>query len=437
MNQTHMPISYSEYIGLTCPACGARFEADAWTLVDTAERSDLAQALREGALNLIACPKCGAETAAGVALLLHDPAGRRVYFAVPPDVGEHIWRERAQELLYQLVNSLPEDQRRPYLGDVQVEQELDGVRRALLRNDRRRGARAQATGDREQPGTASPSASTAPSPELPAPNAESSSPSSESLIEAVRALLAADNDAEFTAIVAATPALLGDGADAVVRELADLAYADGQRDVATALRELRLVLGRLRAGDDSLSAASDQRPPTDQRPATDAPAPELSVLSPQPPALSDPAYQALLHVDSPDALLTATRDYPALLESWADADLAARIEAALEEGNERLAGEIEVRREDLLELRAQLAARDALARAIQALLAADGEDAVADTLSAYPILLTDTAQEALGALADDALARGDQGPAAQAIACQTLLRTVRAGLEEHEEQHYV
>jgi hypothetical protein len=139
--QKHMPISQSDAIGLTCPACGTRFETDAWVLIDAAERSDLAQALRDGSLNSAACPKCGTPTTAGVALLFHDPAGRRVYFAVPPDVGEHVWRERAQELLYQLVGSLPEEERRPYLGDVQVEQELDGVRRALLRNDRRRGAR--------------------------------------------------------------------------------------------------------------------------------------------------------------------------------------------------------------------------------------------------------------------------------------------------------
>ena len=346
---------------------------------------------------------------------------------MPPDVREHIWRERAQELLYMLVSTLPEDQRRPYLGDVQVEQELDGVRRALLRNDRRRGGRGPGTGEREQEA----SVSTAP-----APTTQPPLPSSDALIEAVRALLAADNDAEFTAIVAANPALLGDDADAVVRELADLAYADGERDVAAALRELRVVLGRLRSGDDHPAPAVGRPPAADERPHTHTISPQRSEATDPGSQLSDPAYQALLHIDSPDALLTATRDYPALLEAWADADLAARIEAALEEGNERLAGEIEVRREDLVELRAQLSARDALAQAIQALLAADGEDAVANTLSAYPILLTDIAQEALSALANDALARGDQGPATQASACQTLLRTVRAGLEEHEEQHY-
>ncbi|MDQ2997841.1 MAG: CpXC domain-containing protein, partial [Chloroflexota bacterium] len=136
-----MPISQSDYTGLACSACGAQFETEAWTLVDAAERSDLAQALRDGILNLATCPKCGIQTAAGAALLFHDPGGRRVYFAVPPGVGEYVWRERAQELHHQLVASLPEDERRPYLGDVQVEQELDGVRRALLRHDRRRAGR--------------------------------------------------------------------------------------------------------------------------------------------------------------------------------------------------------------------------------------------------------------------------------------------------------
>jgi len=230
-------------------------------------------------------------------------------------------------------------------------------------------------------------------------------------------LLAADNDSEFDAIVAENPALLDDDADRVVRELADLSYTDGERDVATALRELRIVLARLRAGDD-------RRPAIDQPP-TDA------QLSPQRSALSDSAYQALLHATSTDALIAATRDYPALLELWADDDLAARIEAALDESNERLARTIEARREGLDELRIQLSERTALLHAIQALLAAEGEDAVASILSAHPILLTDTAQDALSSRAADALSHDDHELAGKAASCQALLRTVRAGLEEH------
>jgi hypothetical protein len=241
----------------------------------------------------------------------------------------------------------------------------------------------------------------------------------------VRALLAADNDAEFSAILAENPALLDQNADLVVRELADQANANGEADVSAALRELRVVLTRLRTGDD-------QPTTTDDRPTTvDAHLePQHSVLSPQFPALSASAYQALLHAVSADALLAATRDYPALLDLWADDDLATRIEAALDEGNERLARTIEARREGLDELRAQLSAHAALLHAIQALLAAEGEDAVASILGVYPILLTDTAQDALANLAADAQAREDYERAGKAITCQALLRTIRAGLEE-------
>ena len=420
-----MPIPRSDSIGLTCPACGARFETDAWALVDAAERSDLAQALREGSLNMATCPTCGVQTAAAAALLFHDSAGRRVYFAVPPDVGEYVWRERAQALLYQLVGSLPEDERRPYLGDVQVEQELDGVRRALLRHDRRRGAgrpSESATGRRgdgvnsEQPLTRSPAHPLTPS----AP---------QTLIAALSALLATDSDTEFGTVMADNPALLDADADAVVYDLADLAYANGEHDLSTALRELRVVLTRLRAGDPARPTAELQQVPAATEPQNSERKAHISNLS-------GPAYQALLHAASADALLAATRDYPALLEIWADGDLAARIEAALDERNERLARMIEARREGLDELRTQLSARAALLRASHALLAAEGEDAVADILSAYPILLTDIAQDALSSLAAAALARDDHQLAGKATGCQALLRTVRAGLEEHEERHY-
>ena len=77
-----------------------------------------------------------------------------------------------------------------------------------------------------------------------------------------------------------------------------------------------------------------------------------------------------------------------------------------------------------------------LLHAIQALVAAEGEDAVAEILGIYPILLTDTAQDALSNLVADALARDDHDLSEKASSCQALLRTIRAGLEEHEEHRY-
>src|SRR5262249_43485915 len=150
---------------------------------------------------------------------------------------------------------------------------------------------------------------------------------------------------------------------------------------------------------------------------------------PHPSTLPDAAYQALLHVASPDELRAATRDYPVLLEEWADAALAARTEGALDEGNERLARTIEAHREALADLRAQVGGREALFQAVRALMEADGEDAVADVISSNPMLLTNSAQDALSGVAGDARVRGDDRLAEYAASCGALLRTVRAGLE--------
>src|SRR5215468_5927441 len=121
-----MSLSYSENIALTCPACTQGFAAEAWMLVDAGERPDLAEALREGALNVVGCPHCGNHSPAGAPLLFHDAASRRVYFAAPPEAAEYALREQAQSLLYRLMAGIPEEQHYPYLGDVQVEQGLEG-----------------------------------------------------------------------------------------------------------------------------------------------------------------------------------------------------------------------------------------------------------------------------------------------------------------------
>lgn len=423
-----MPISQTEQIHLACPACGAGFEADVWTLVDAAERPDLSQALRDDALDVVACPSCGHRMAAGAPLLFHEPAGRRVYFAVPPGADEHAWRERAQQLLYALVAAIPEEQRLPYLGDVQVEHEVAGVRRALLRRERRRSSARETGGQADKQAGAAEPRRVADAPVVP----PAASAPDESLAEAVRALLAADTEAEFAAIIAAHSELRGPAGDDAIRQLADLAYGQGHPDIAAALREVRSVLGRMRAGQPPMIRASSDSAPGQQT-ADSALVPdraEHSEPEAQSFALSDTAYQALLQVGSQDELVAAARDYPALLDAWADEDLAARIDAALEEGNERLARAIETRSEELSELRARLGAPDALAKAVDAVMAAGGEDALADTLAQYPILLGEAAQRALAGMSAGARARGDQQAAALADERSALLRTVRAGLEE-------
>jgi hypothetical protein len=134
---------------------------------------------------------------------------------------------------------------------------------------------------------------------------------------------------------------------------------------------------------------------------------------------------------SVEELSAAARDYPALLEDWADAALIARADTALEEGNERLAQAVEERREALAELRARLGAGDAIRAAVGVLLAAGAEEeALAGVLDEHPALLTDAAQDALATLVAEARAAGNIELAERAGARAALLRAVRAGLEE-------
>ncbi len=49
------------------------------------------------------------------------------YFAAPPEAAEYVLREQAQSLLYRLLEGIPEEARYPHLGDVQVEQGIEGA----------------------------------------------------------------------------------------------------------------------------------------------------------------------------------------------------------------------------------------------------------------------------------------------------------------------
>src|SRR5262245_17858571 len=138
-----MPISHSEQSILTCPQCGHEFGAEVWLVLDAQERPDLQQALLAGQLNQVACPHCGTAGAAGAPLLYHDGAARQLIFAAPEGAPEYELRETARELHTLLLSNLAEQQQRPYLGDVQISDGLDGLRRRLEKEIRRRGQRAE------------------------------------------------------------------------------------------------------------------------------------------------------------------------------------------------------------------------------------------------------------------------------------------------------
>lgn len=128
-----MPRSRSELADLECPTCGQPFQAEVWLVIDRAERPDLVHLLMDGELNVTACPHCGVEGGLNHPLLLHDSHRRELLCAIPLSVqGQAAAREMIGDLLGGLIQAIPAEERLPYLAEVEIVPELDGLRAALI-----------------------------------------------------------------------------------------------------------------------------------------------------------------------------------------------------------------------------------------------------------------------------------------------------------------
>ena len=64
---------------LTCPHCGTPFQAEIHQMIDVGQQPELKMQLLNGALNVAACPNCGAGTQLSAPLVYHDAEHRTVY----------------------------------------------------------------------------------------------------------------------------------------------------------------------------------------------------------------------------------------------------------------------------------------------------------------------------------------------------------------------
>lgn len=452
-----MTVSFSEHAALICPNCRANFSAEIWLILDAQEQPDQVAALRQERLNLVTCPHCGYTGPAGAPLLFHDGAARCVIFAAAPGAAEHEWRDQARDLHALLVGSIPVDQRRAYLGDVQIAQDLSGIAHILGKAGRRQGdARARERAAPRMPAdTAQPvsPARVAPQPADVEPARELQEADMAVLFAAVQALMSVETPESLRSVVDTYPILLRPGTDAALAQLAEVAVAQREYEIADSLHRARMLLLDMRAGKPVDAGNHAQHEAAARSPA-DALGDEPQVsttLSPQA-ELPEAAYQAVLQAHSADALLRVVAEYPLLLEPWVDAALAYQVDQALDQDLERLAQQLEERRERLAELRQDLqgvqreapeswsgtppsdeAPRSTLhvhiQAAIQALLTAEDEDMMAQVLVEYPVLFSDDAQQALWECSSAARARGDEALAIYAVECRALLQKVREGLE--------
>jgi hypothetical protein len=339
-----MTISYREERTQTCPHCNATYRIEVWLILDAQEQPAEVEMVQQTQANQLLCPHCGGKHQARAPLLLHHAAIPCVLFAPAPDSAEHSWRDQARTLLQLLVERLPPHQRHPYLGEVQLAQDVAGMARLLRRMQQRQARTPDTVADQpHQPAapTAAPTAETRKQVAPARPADRSPTVHSHTLWNAVQTLLGADSPQEFRALVGEYyPFLLEPESDLALRHMADALFEQRQYELADHVSSLRQFIQELRSGPTGLSAQAE--------PATDAPPGHPA----QPPAtLPAAAYAALLRAQTTAAMLEATQEHTVLLEPWVNDCLLACIDQAVDDGYEHLAIVLEQRREVLFELR--------------------------------------------------------------------------------------
>lgn len=210
-----MTRSHYQTADLSCPTCSQPFSAEVWLVVDRQERPDLVQLIMDGELNVARCPHCGAEGGINHPLLFHDGERHQVLVAMPLTVqGPETARELVGELLQRLLEALPQEERQPYLGEIEMVPELDGLRSLLIE---------QAL-------------------------AEDANVQDQLVAMAVQDLLNVGNEPEFQRVIAEhRTLLLTDRAEEALDQIFKSARRAQDRDLQRRAQEAKAVLGRLRS----------------------------------------------------------------------------------------------------------------------------------------------------------------------------------------------
>lgn len=107
---------------VTCPQCGTPFAADVHQIVDSQRTPQLKQALLNGQLNVASCPSCGFAAQMGTLLMFHDAEHEICMVHVPQQLNlNEMQREQMiGQLTQQVMNSIPQEQRKMYLFQPEI-----------------------------------------------------------------------------------------------------------------------------------------------------------------------------------------------------------------------------------------------------------------------------------------------------------------------------
>ena len=102
---------------ITCPTCGAPFQAELYQLIDAQKTPQLKEMLLAGALNVANCPACGNSSQIASPLLYHDSEHELLMAYVPMELNMPMQQQEQMigQMAKAITDSLPPEQFKAYL----------------------------------------------------------------------------------------------------------------------------------------------------------------------------------------------------------------------------------------------------------------------------------------------------------------------------------
>ncbi|MFP4322101.1 MAG: CpXC domain-containing protein [Anaerolineales bacterium] len=128
-NQGGMPIQ--------CPQCGHQFTAQLETVIDAAYDPSAKARLLSRQTNMIQCPNCGVVMQLATPLVYHDPDKELllVYFPQELNIPQQERERIIGEMTRQVMDNMPQEQRRGYLLNPITPLTIDGMIETILNKD--------------------------------------------------------------------------------------------------------------------------------------------------------------------------------------------------------------------------------------------------------------------------------------------------------------
>lgn len=127
-----MPPRY--YATVSCPSCGTRFQTPVEQILDVRVDPEVRNRILSGRVNVAVCPSCGTAGMLNLPFIYHDPEKEVALLYLPVEVGNgEVERQQvAGRLTRQLMDSLPQEERRGYLFQPETFLTIENIVKRVL-----------------------------------------------------------------------------------------------------------------------------------------------------------------------------------------------------------------------------------------------------------------------------------------------------------------